>query len=92
MHFNTSPISCAADSTEALADKDLLASFCGPDLISDDAIDYAEIARRTQPDQPGGEIVFDSADYATHEEAMAALEALFFHDLMRPGNAAASAG
>lgn len=39
-----------------------LDSFGGPDLISDNDIDCAGIARRTQPD----------------EEAMAALEALFF--------------
>ncbi len=92
MNFDTSTVSTAVDSADAHTDEDLLASFGGPDLISDDDIDYAGIARRTQPDQPGGQIVFDSADYATHEEAMAALEALFLNDLMRPDNEAASEG
>jgi hypothetical protein len=52
----------------------------GPDLISDDEIDYDAIVPATQPDQPGGRIVFDSADYATDEEAIAALEALLMDD------------
>jgi hypothetical protein len=88
MHLDTSPPN-AAVSTDAETDEDLLAAFGGPDLISDDEIDYADIAHRTQPGQPGGEIVFDSADYATHEEAMAALEALFLHDVMRADDEAA---
>ena len=92
MHLDTSHLNTADLAGAAAADEDLLASFGGPDLISDDDIDYAGIARRTQPGQPGGEIVFDSADYATHEEAMAALEALFLHDVMRPDNEPASEG
>jgi hypothetical protein len=93
MHLETSPLNTTApaDAADDL-DLDLLASFGGPDLISDDDIDYAEIARRTQPGQPGGEIVFDSADYATDEEAMAALEALFLHDLMAPLDEPPSSG
>ena len=71
-------------SSNSLADEECLGSIDGPDLISDEDIDYADIARRTQPDQPGGQVAFDSADYATDEEAMAALEALFFHDLTAP--------
>ena len=92
MHFDTPAALNAVKSAEELLDEEFLASFGGPDLISDDDIDYAGIARRTQPDQPGGQIVFDSADYATHEEAMAALEALFLHDLMRPDDEAAAEG
>jgi hypothetical protein len=88
MHLDISPLHTTV-SADAETDEDLLASFGGPDLISDDEIDYADIARRTQPGQPGGEIVFDSADYATDEEAMAALEALFLHDVMRPDDEAA---
>jgi hypothetical protein len=81
MNFDTSQAFNAVDSADALTDEEPLDSFGGPDLISDDDIDYAGIARRTQPDQPGGEIVFSSADYATHEEAMTAFEALLIHDL-----------
>jgi hypothetical protein len=77
---------------DALVDEDLLASFGGPDLISDDEIDYDDIARRTQPDQPGGRIVFNSDDYETDEEAMAALEVLLLHDLMFPLDESPSSG
>ena len=76
--------------THSLKDDERLASIDGPDLISDDEIDYAEIARRTRPDQPGGQIVFDSADYATDEQAMAALEVLFLGDLLVPDDARAA--
>jgi hypothetical protein len=92
MNVDTSPVSNAAVSADALTDEELLTSFDAPDLISDDDIDYTDIARRTQPGQPGGEIVFDSADYATDEESMAALEALFLHDLMAPFDEAPFAG
>ena len=71
----------AVDSANALTGEEPLDSFSGPDLISDDDIDYADIARRTQPDQPGGQIVFSSRDYASHEEAMTAFEALLKQDL-----------
>lgn len=80
------------ESAEALTDDELLASIDGPDLIGDDDIDYAGISRRTQPGQPGGKIVFDSADYATDKEAMAAFEALLLHDLMSPDHETASTG
>ncbi len=40
-------------------------------------IDYAAIAAATEPDQPGGRIVYDSGDYETDEEADEALEAFF---------------
>jgi hypothetical protein len=58
-------------------------------LIDDDAdlrddsigasikIDYERDLAMTEPDQPGGRIVFDSDDYETDEEAEAALEAFF---------------
>jgi hypothetical protein len=91
MNLHTSAASAAFDPADTFTEEELLAAIDGPDLISDDDIDYAEIARRTQPGQPGGEIVFDSADYATDEEAMAALEALFLHDLMAPLHESSSA-
>jgi hypothetical protein len=92
MHLDTSAPLDSIESVDALTDEELLAAVDGPDLISDDDIDYHDIARRTQPDQPGGRIVFDSADYATDEEAMAALESMFLHDLMAPLDEAPSQG
>ena len=38
-------------------------------------IDYEKDLAMTEPDQPGGRIVYDSGDYETDEEADAALEA-----------------
>ena len=49
--------------------------FLQPDLISDDDIDYAEIAASTQPDYEAGRFAFNSDDYATDEECDAAMEA-----------------
>lgn len=40
-------------------------------------IDYERDLAMTEPDQPGGRIVWSSGDYATDEEAEAALEAFF---------------
>lgn len=62
---------------------DLLRGYVasGPDLISDDEIDYASIAMNTQPHKPGGRIVFSTADYATEEDAMAEMEKLFMGDM-----------
>lgn len=57
------------------------------ELLTDEAlaetlrIDYAEIAASTEPDQPGGRIVYSSGDYHTDEEADEALED-FFDDIM----------
>jgi hypothetical protein len=90
VNLDTSSALRTVESAETLTDDDLLASIDGPDLVSDDEIDYAGITRRTRPDQPGGKIVFDSADYATDEEAMVAFEALLLHDLMGPDDEAAS--
>lgn len=51
--------------------------------ITDDSIgasfkiDYARDLAMTEPDQPGGRIVYDSDNYETDEEADAALEAFF---------------
>ena len=39
-----------------------------------DGIDWDEIIARTQDDFEAGRYAFSSADYATHEEAMAALD------------------
>ena len=39
-----------------------------------DGIDWDEIIARTQDDFEAGRYAFSSADYATHEEAMVALE------------------
>jgi hypothetical protein len=51
--------------------------FSDPDLISDEDLGLCRIGIDTDPDKPGGRIVFDTADYATDEEAMKAMEALF---------------
>ena len=40
-------------------------------------IDYARDLAMTEPDQPGGRIVYDSYAYDTQEEADAALDAFF---------------
>jgi hypothetical protein len=63
-------------------------SFIGEDkILTDEAltatlrIDYAEIAAATEPDQPGGRVVYSSGDYETEEEADEALEN-FFDDIM----------
>jgi hypothetical protein len=47
-------------------------------------IDYAEIIALTEPDQPGGRIVFDSDDYETDEEADAALHDFFTRIIEAP--------
>lgn len=41
-----------------------------------DGIDWEEIVRTTQDDYEAGRYSFNSEDYATHEEAMAAMRAL----------------
>jgi hypothetical protein len=51
--------------------------FSDPDLISDEDLGLQQVGFDTEPDKPGGRIVFDSADYAIDEEAMKAMEALF---------------
>jgi hypothetical protein len=54
---------------------------CHPDNIEarrydpDDGIDWEEIILTTQEDEEAGRYAFNSEDYATHEEAMAALDA-----------------
>ncbi len=53
------------------------ASFSDEPFAEIFTIDYAAIAAATEPDQPGGRIVYSSGDYATEEEADAALEDLF---------------
>jgi hypothetical protein len=48
-----------------------------PDFDSaDDEIDLEDIYQSTQADYEAGRYSFNSADYATHEEAMAAMDAL----------------
>lgn len=84
MNHSTLSATPAIDRAQSLADEELLSGYNEPDLISDDDIDYAAIAAATQPDQPGGRIVFDSADYETDEEAMVALEALLMKALEEP--------
>lgn len=54
--------------------------FNEPDLISDEDLGLLQIGIDTDPDKPGGQIVFDTADYATEEEAMKAMEALFLSE------------
>ena len=41
-----------------------------------DDIDFEEIYQSTQADYEAGRYAFNSADYATHEEAMKAMRAL----------------
>ena len=89
MNDSTHSAMHATDVAQSLTDEEL--SACNePDLISDDDIDYAAIAAATQPDQPGGQIIFSSADYATDEEAMAALEALLMKAWEGPDDETAS--
>jgi hypothetical protein len=81
--MNDSTLSIALPAEEPLLVDEEISGFgpSGPDLISDDDIDYRAIAINSQPGRPGGRIVFDTADYATDEEAMAAMEALFMTDM-----------
>lgn len=51
-----------------------------PDVVNDDDIGLLDILINTQPDRPGGRIVFSTADYATEEEAMIAMEAFLMDD------------
>jgi hypothetical protein len=64
----------------------------GPDLISDDDIDYPAMAINTHPDKPGGRIVFSTADYPSEEEAMAAMEAFLMGDTEEDGDALSAEG
>lgn len=41
----------------------------------EDDIDWDYIAATTEEDEKSGKLAFSSADYATHEEAMAAMRA-----------------
>ena len=50
---------------------------CDDSIGASIKIDYARDLAMTEPDQPGGRIVYDSYAYDTQEEADAALEALF---------------
>jgi hypothetical protein len=57
-----------------------------------DDIDFEEIYQSTQADFEAGRYAFNSADYATHEEAMEAMRALI-HSIgeeVRRRNAAAN--
>ena len=47
-------------------------------------IDYEEIMASTAADQPGGRIVFSTADYATEEEADAAFDAFIEKIIQAP--------
>ena len=64
-----------ADEDEVLTDDSIGASI---------QIDYAEIMAATEPDQPGGRIVYSSYDYETQEEADAALEEFFTRIIEAP--------
>jgi len=67
MHNQIAP-SPFADDADDLNDDSIGASI---------TIDYERDLAMTEPDQPGGRIVWSSGDYATDEEAEAALEAFF---------------
>ena len=77
MNNDTTPSAPVTDPSQSVTDASLAQDFTQPDLISDDDIDYDEIIATTQPDFEAGRFAFDSRNYATHEEAMAAMEALF---------------
>lgn len=79
--MNDSGMSFALSDSNLSEDPSALCRLSGPDLVSDDDIDYRAIAINTRPGQPGGRIVFSTADYATEEEAMAAMETLFMSDM-----------
>jgi hypothetical protein len=49
-------------------------------LDEEDEIDWDDIAAATEEDEESGELAFNSADYATEEEAMNALRA-FIHEI-----------
>lgn len=51
-----------------------------PDVVNDEDIGLLDILINTQPDKPGGRIVFSTAHYRTEEEAMAAMEAFLMAD------------
>lgn len=60
-----------------------------PDISGDDLrptikTDYWRDLAMTEPDQPGGRIVFSTADYETDEEADAAFEAFVTRSLEEP--------
>ncbi len=61
--------------------EDLRYAFSQPDLISDDDIDYDGIIAASRPGHEGGRTAFDTRDYATEEEAMAALEPFMMEGL-----------
>lgn len=77
------------DQTNAVALVDY-ADFTG-DSTASIHIDYAEIIASTEPDQPGGRVVFNTDDYETDEEADAALEA-FFNTILEAPYEEAEAG
>jgi hypothetical protein len=58
------------------------------DLLDEDLgagleTDYWRDLAMTEPDQPGGRIVFSTGDYETEEEAEAALDAYFENIIAR---------
>ena len=67
MHYHIAPATFAVEN-DASADDSIGASI---------KIDYARDLAMTEPDQPGGRIVFDSGDYETEEEIEAALDRFF---------------
>ena len=51
--------------------------ICDASIGASIKIDYVRDLAMTEPDQPGGRIVYDSYAYDTQEEADAALDAFF---------------
>jgi hypothetical protein len=76
MNNHTTSETHTTDHSQSVTDASLAHDYTQPDLISDDDIDYEEIIATTQPDFEAGRFAFDSRNYATHEEAMAAMETL----------------
>ena len=67
MHNQIAPATLAVEDDEPTDDS----------IGADIKIDYARDLAMTEPDQPGGRIVFDSDDYETEEEFESALDAFF---------------
>ncbi len=61
----------AIQQAEAVADEELIDSFCEADLISDDDIGYDAIAA----EDVTGSITFCASEYTSDDEMMAAVEA-----------------
>jgi phage anti-repressor protein len=74
MHTRTAPATFAAEDGEPI----------NHSIGAGIKINYARDLAMTEPDQPGGRIVFSTADCETDEEADAALEEFFTRIIEAP--------